>query len=103
MPATTARRYFGPDSDIDPSHELHAPPGPGVTSMTKAKLRVVESLSRGPTFWIGVIHKAIDAQPRIEAVTVPSALRPVTFHIDESETYPTADYIPYDEPREEQW
>ncbi len=103
MPATRPMQYFGPNSDIDPAQEVHSPPGPGVISMTQAKLRVVENLSRGPTFWIGVIHKAVDALPRIEPVTAASALRSVTFHVDELETYPAVRYIPYDESPEEEW
>jgi hypothetical protein len=103
MPATTPMRYFGPNSDIDPAGELRSPPGPGVMSMTRAKQRVVENLSRGPTFWMGVIHRAIHELPQIQAVTVASALRSVTFHVDEGETYPTTHYIPYDESPEEQW
>ena len=103
MPATTPMRYFGPDSDIDPAGELHSPPGPGVICMTKAKQRVVANLRSGPTFWVSVIHRTADSLPLSEAVTAPSALRSVTFPVDEWETYPMAQYIPYDESPEEQW
>jgi hypothetical protein len=104
MPATTPMRYFGPDSDIDPAGEIHSPPGPGVICMTEAKQRVVANLRRGPTFWLGVIHRTTSSLPGSEAVTAQTALRSVTFPVDEWETYPTARYIPYDEPPdEEQW
>jgi len=96
-------RYFGPDSDIDPAGELHSPPGPGVICMAMAKQRVVANLRSGPTFWVGVIHRTADSLSQSEAVTAPSALRSVTFPVDEWETYPMAQYIPYDESPEEQW
>jgi hypothetical protein len=104
MPATTARQYFGRSSDIDPTQELHSPPGPGVTSVANAKWRVVENLSEGPTFWIWIIARAQEAEPfEAEAAPFSSALREVSFHIDESERYPQAYYIPYEEAPEEEW
>jgi hypothetical protein len=103
MPATTPMRYFGPDSDINPAEEIHSPPGPGVICMTEAKQRVVANLRSGPTFWLGVIHRTTSSLPRSEAVTAQSALRSVTFPVDEWETYPVTHYIPYDESPEEQW
>jgi len=104
MPATTAMRYFGLDSDLDPIEELHSPPGPGVISVTNAKWQVVENLSEWPTFWVWVIAKALEAEPAQSKPTIfASALRPVTFHIDESETYPQTYYVPYEEAPEDQW